>query len=217
VRARVPVIETHVPNTPPIDAQALAAAGDVSRETLDRLEAYADLLRQWQRRINLVSRNTVGDIWTRHMLDSLQLARWIDPGAEVLDMGSGAGFPGLVLAIAADCAVVLAESDSRKCAFLREARRITDAPAEIHEGRVEALADRAFDVVTARALAPLPELLGYATPRLRPGGTCLFLKGARLEAELTDARAIWNMDVERHDSLADPRGAVLRIRNLRRV
>lgn len=217
MRAWVPVIETHVPDARPLDAHAFAEAVDVSRETLARLEAYAALLRQWQARINLVSRRSLDDVWRRHFLDSIQIAHWIEPGAEILDMGSGAGFPGLVVAIATGCKVVLAESDSRKCAFLREARRITDAPAEIREGRVGAVCDRTFDVVTARALAPLPELLEYAAPLLRPGGRCVFLKGARVEAELTDARAIWNMKLERHDSVADPRGVVLTIGDLERV
>jgi 16S rRNA (guanine527-N7)-methyltransferase len=201
----------------PLDTEALVGHVDVSRETLDRLAAYEALLRSWQPRINLVSNASLDDAWHRHFLDSLQLVRWIEPGAEVLDMGSGAGFPGLVLAIAADCRVVLCESDARKCAFLREARRVIDAPAEIHEGRVEGLSDREFDVVTARALAPLPRLLDLASGRLRSTGFCLFLKGAQVEDELTDAHADWKMEVERHDSLADPRGVVLRIRNLRRV
>ena len=121
--------------TATMSVEEFGRTADVSRETLARFEAYEDLLQHWQKRINLVSRNTLADIWRRHFLDSLQLGpRVIASGASgpALDMGSGAGFPGLVLAIAGDTPFVLAESDSRKCAFLREARRVTDAPAEIY-------------------------------------------------------------------------------------
>ena len=203
--------------------EAFVRALDVSRETLDedtvaKLVIYADALRHWQPRINLVSNKSLADMWRRHFLDSAQLARWIEPHARVLDMGSGAGFPGLVASIVTGATVVLAESDARKCAFLREVRRLTDAPAEIFEGRLEDMdEDCAFDVTTARALAPLAGLLTHAAPRLKTGGFCLFLKGARHEAELTDANEIWNMNLERHPSLSDPEGTVLQIRNLSRV
>ena len=205
------------------DAFADILARDVSRETLApdtirRLEIYADTLRAWQPRINLVSTATLDDLWRRHMLDSAQLARWVEPDKRVLDLGSGAGFPGLVLSIVTGGTVVLAESDARKCAFLREVRRLTDAPAEIVEGRIEALAqDAAFDVVTARALAPLPVLLDHASAHLKSDGFCLFLKGARVSAELTNANEFWNMNMNRHPSLSDPEGAVLQIGSLSRV
>ena len=197
-------------------AEEFQRAGNVSRETFARLEIYAAVLRQWQDRINPVSRKTLDDVWRRHFLDSLQLTKWVAPGQRILDMGSGAGFPGLVVSIATGLPVVLAESDARKCAFLREVRRLTDAAADIAEGRVEGL-DGRFDLTMARALAPLDRLLELAAPRLSPEGACLFLKGGRVVDELTDAAAIWNMNVEQHPSVSDPRGAVLRIRNLDRV
>ncbi len=212
-----------VPFGAAMSAEVFASALDVSRETLgrdavERLSIYADALRTWQARINLVSNNSLADLWRRHFLDSAQLARWVRADARVLDMGSGAGFPGLVVSIVTGAAVVLAESDARKCAFLREVCRLTSSPAEIFEGRLEDLGgELTFDLVTARALAPLPKLLEYAEPRLKADGSCLFLKGARHEAELTDANEFWKMDLERHQSLSDCQGAVLQIRNLSRV
>jgi len=200
---------------------------NVSRETfgtqtMKRLDVYAETLCAWQPRINLVSNNSLDDLWRRHFLDSIQLARWVAPDTRVLDMGSGAGFPGLALSIVTDTAVVLAESDARKCAFLREVRRLTDANAVIAEGRIEDLrADETagvpFDIVVARALAPLSDLLGHAAGLMKSDGFCLFLKGARVDRELTDASDVWNMQVEQHQSLSEPDGAVLQIRNLSRV
>lgn len=189
----------------------------VSRETLARLEIYAETLQAWQPRINLVSNKSLDDLWRRHFLDSIQLVEWIAPDMRVLDMGSGAGFPGLVISIVTGAPVVLAESDSRKCAFLREVRRLTDANAEIAEGRIEDLDAGSFDVVVARALAPLSGLLGHAAGLMKSDGFCLFLKGARVDDELTDASESWNMQVEQHQSLSEPDGTVLRIRNLSRV
>jgi 16S rRNA (guanine527-N7)-methyltransferase len=185
-------------------------------ETLERFDVYAQTLRAWQPRINLVSNRSLDDLWRRHFLDSVQLGQWITPGKRVLDMGSGAGFPGLVISIITGAPVVLAESDSRKCAFLREVRRLTEANAEIAEGRIENLEAGRFDVVVARALAPLADLLDHAAGLMKPDGLCLFLKGARVDDELTDAAENWNMQVEQHPSLSDPDGVVLRIRNLSR-
>lgn len=200
---------------------------DVSRETfdlgtMDRLDVYADTLRTWQPRINLISNKSLDDLWRRHFLDSVQLAKWVSPDLRVIDLGSGAGFPGLVLSIVTGAPVVLAESDTRKCAFLREIRRLTGAPAEIAEGRIEdldtgAMTDGPFDIVVARALAPLTDLLGLAAGLMKPNGFCLFLKGAQVDRELTDASEFWNIQVEQHQSLSDPDGAVLKIGNLTRV
>jgi len=195
---------------------------DVSRETfdletMDRLDIYGSTLRVWQPRINLVSNKSLDDVWRRHFLDSIQLAKWIEPDMRVLDMGSGAGFPGLVLSVVTGAPVVLAESDSRKCAFLREIRRLTEANAEIAEGRIEDLGAGPFDVVVARALAPLSDLLDHATEFVKPDGFCLFLKGARVDDELTNAHENWNMQVEQHQSLSEPDGTVLRIRKLSSV
>ena len=201
-----------------MSAEEFGRTTDVSRETLVRFEAYHELLQRWQTRINLVSRDSLPDAWRRHFLDSVQVAPWIDADTPALDMGSGAGFPGLVVSILRGAPVVLAESDGRKCAFLREARRVTGASAEVREGRVEDLEPGAgFGVVMARALAPVSRLLELAVPILQPGGVCVFLKGARVEEELDDATRRWRMDVERFPSAADPRGVVLEIRNIERV
>lgn len=204
-------------NTVPMTVDEFGHTVDVSRETLDRLQSYEELLRRWQERINLVSRDSLADVWRRHFLDSLQLMKWVDPARRTLDMGTGAGFPGMALSIACNAPVVLAESDSRKCAFLREVRRVTDAPAEIAEGRVEDLVETGFSLILARALAPVARLLEYAAPLLAPDGICVFLKGARVEEELQEARASWHMNMTEYPSAADPRGVVLEIRKPERV
>ncbi|HIJ61611.1 MAG TPA: 16S rRNA (guanine(527)-N(7))-methyltransferase RsmG [Rhodospirillaceae bacterium] len=189
----------------------------VSRETVERLQVYADLLIKWQARINLVGPATIPDLWRRHMLDSAQLAPLL-PGGPVLDLGSGAGFPGLVLAIMTGLPVHLVESDGRKCAFLREAIRLTGASASVHNRRIEALAPLvpAPLVVTARALAPLDRLLEMAAPFLGGATECLFLKGRGGEEELTQAAKGWTMTVERRASQADPSGLIIHLRGVHR-
>jgi 16S rRNA (guanine527-N7)-methyltransferase len=203
---------------PPLTPEAFQAATHVSRETLDRLETYAGLLRRWQPAVNLVAASTLPDLWRRHMLDSAQLLRHL-PGTPCpfADLGSGAGFPGLVLALMGAGEVELVEADARKCAFLREAIRLTGAAARVREGRLEAGAAPKFAVVTARALAPLVKLLGYAQGYLAPGGIALFLKGKRLEEELTEVPKAWKMTLERFPSLTDPGGWVLRVRGITHV
>lgn len=189
---------------------------DVSRETLAAFEAYAELLVKWNRRINLVGRDTLDDLWRRHFLDSAQLLPLLPaPPAgrprRIADLGSGAGFPGLVLAILGAGEVHLIESDQKKCAFLREAARASGAAVEIHAARVEESEGLQAEVVTARALAPLDKLLGYARPMLRPGGRCLFLKGRGAEQELTASGLAATMRVERIPSRSDAAGVILSI------
>ena len=194
-----------------------AAAADVSRETLQRLDAYAGLLRQWQSAVNLVGGDTLDDLWRRHMLDSAQLATHLPTQGVITDFGSGAGFPGLVLAILLDRPVHLVESVGKKAAFLREAARLTDAPATIHQGRIEDQPPWPSEIITARALAPLDLLLDYAAPYHQQAGEhacCFFLKGARAEEELTDALKNWTMRVERFPSVSDPKGVILCIRDI---
>jgi 16S rRNA (guanine527-N7)-methyltransferase len=194
----------------PLDAVEFAAATGVSRETMARLEAYAALLLTWSARINLVGRATLGDLWRRHFLDSAQLLPLIPAGSESLvDLGSGAGFPGLVLAILGVSGVELVEADSRKAAFLREAARITGASVVIRGCRIEAVAPHAADVLTARGCAPLSRLLSLGERFIGSRTTCLFLKGARAEEELTEAGKAWTMTAARHPSRADPGGSVL--------
>lgn len=201
----------------PLTAEAAGRVLGVSRETLSRLESYAELLRKWQDRINLVSGATLPDLWRRHMLDSGQLFRHLPAGTAVLvDLGSGAGFPGLVLAAMGVPAVHLIESDARKCAFLREAARVMGlSSVTIHNRRIEQVAPFAADVVTSRALAPLSQLLNYAFPFLQ-NGEALFLKGRGGEDELTAAAKEWNMAIERLTSLSDPEGLILRLSEVTR-
>jgi 16S rRNA (guanine527-N7)-methyltransferase len=192
-----------------------AALTGVSRETLERLEAYAELLKRWSGRINLVSRNTLGDLWRRHFLDSAQLVPLLPEKARSLvDLGSGAGFPGLVLAILGVPGVELIESDARKGVFLREAARIANAPVKIVDSRIEAAKPHPIDVVTARACAPLDRLLPLAQRFTGPKTVCLFLKGEHAEEELTAARRGWRMIAARHPSRADPRGVILKLEQI---
>lgn len=188
----------------------------VSRETLDRLRTYAELLEKWQARINLVGPATLPDLWRRHMLDSAQLFPLLPPDTpRLIDLGSGAGFPGLVLAILGVPEVHLVESDLRKGAFLREVARQTGARVTVHPARIETLTDLKAPVVTARALAALPKLLDLAVPLLESNGQCLFLKGQNIEEELTSARKIWIFDEDRSPSRTDASGIVLRVREVR--
>lgn len=190
----------------------------VSRETLDRLTAYVGLLERWNQRINLVGRNTMGDIWRRHILDSAQLHALLPPRTRVLvDLGSGAGLPGMILAIMGVADVHLVESDQRKAAFLREASRLTTTPVTIHADRIEKIASFKTDVITARALASLDELIDISERFVSDRTLCLFLKGAAIEAELAAAAAHWSFAVERYRSLADPAGCVVKLEHLQRV
>ena len=197
------------------EAQELFSASD---DRMARLDAYLELLSQWQKRINLVGPSTLADPWRRHILDAAQLCEHIPRTARNLaDLGSGAGVPGLVLAILGVPNVTLVEADKRKAVFLREAARVTGCTAvEIICERIEKLSISA-DVITARALAPLPKLLGLAVPRLAAGGRCLFLKGRDVERELTAAREIWTMRVDLVPSRTATEGRILVIEEVRPV
>ena len=183
----------------------------VSRETLERLETYAQLLQRWNRHINLIGRATISDLWHRHILDSAQLAPLIPPEAKNLaDIGAGAGLPGLILSILnSPATIALIEQDQRKCAFLREAIRITESSAILHESRVEDIKLPAQDVVLARACAPLDRLLEMAEKLISIHTMCIFSKGLRVEQELTEARMRWNMRVRQVPSRTDPAGRIL--------
>ena len=202
----------------PLSPADFAAAANVSRETMVRLEGYDALLGKWQKAINLVARDSLGDLWRRHMLDSAVLWPLIPKNSKVLvDLGSGAGFPGLVLAILGMPQVHLIESDGRKCAFLTEvARLFSPNPVKIHHGRIESVESVAADVVTARALADLDTLLTYSGRFLRPDGVCLFPKGKTAEDDLTLASQRWTMRVERFANPAESSGIILRIKGLHR-
>jgi 16S rRNA (guanine527-N7)-methyltransferase len=195
-----------------------AVLAGVSRETRERLNSYANLLRKWQRSINLVGPRTIDGLWTRHFTDSAQLLPLIPPASRVLvDFGSGAGFPGLVLAILGVPDVHLIESDQRKATFLREVARATGTPVTVHAKRIEQVAPFPADVISARALAPLGDLLGFADPFLHPDSLCLFPKGQMVEDELTAASRTWNINVDRIQSVTDPSATILRISQVSRA
>lgn len=202
--------------TPGYGPAELARDLAVSRETLARLEIHATLLRQWQPKINLVGPATLARLWHRHFLDSGQLVRFLpDPATKsvVLDMGAGAGFPGLVLAAMGAGHVHLVEADGRKATFLRTAAREMGLGARVtvHNQRLEALPAFSVDVITARALAALPQLLAWGLKFARLDSLWIFPKGRQVEDELTAARACWKMKFSRQASLADPAGCVLLI------
>lgn len=184
----------------------------VPRETLDRLQAYVALLTAWNRRINLVGANTIGDVWRRHILDSAQLMPLLPDGARVVvDVGSGAGLPGLVLATLGVPDVHLVESDQRKAAFLREAQRVTGTPVTIHSERAERMAPIAADAIVARAVAPVDNLLLMVDKFRKPHTICLFLKGKGVEEELTHLPSALKMKAQILPSRSDPTGRILRL------
>jgi len=201
-------------------ARALALT-PVSRETLARLDAFVALLLTWQARTNLVAPSTLPYLWTRHVADSLQLLPLASQARTWIDIGSGGGFPGLAVAIAAPpgTAVHLVESNAKKAAFLREAARATGAPAQVHPVRMERFVQEfrgAADVVTARAVAPLADLLAYAEPFLKRGAQALFLKGQDVEAELTKAAKCWTIEATLIPSRTDPAGRIAVVRKAER-
>ena len=203
----------------PLTPDAFAEACDVSRETLARLQTYVDLLRRWQKAINLVSPNSLADVWRRHVWDSAQLLPHLDdPSAPLLDIGSGAGFPGLILAILGVETVTLVDSDARKGSFLREVARQTDTPVTVLTGRVETMADRIAPpaVITARAVASLPLLLETIKLYMRPNTVCFFHKGRQAEAEIAAAREGWRFQVTRIPSHTDASGVILRVEDIAR-
>ncbi|WP_142849190.1 16S rRNA (guanine(527)-N(7))-methyltransferase RsmG [Telmatospirillum sp. J64-1] len=190
----------------------------VSRETLDKLRLYAETLEKWQPKINLVGPATLPDLWRRHILDSAQLYQLLPEGTETLaDLGSGAGFPGLVLAVMGVPDVHLLESDARKCAFLREVARLTDTKVTIHNKRIEQVQGLQADCITARALAPVADLLKLAQSLFKDDTECLFLKGRNSEEELTQAAKDWKMTVQRIPSVTDPSGLILRLKEVSRA
>jgi len=187
----------------------------VSHETESRLDLFVNLFLRWQRAVQLVAKSTLPKIWTRHIADSLQLAE-LAPGARVwADLGTGGGFPGLIVAIAIaerpGALVHLIESDTRKAAFLREAARVTRAPVKVHAERIESAAERIgpVDIVTARALAPMAKQLQLAAPLLSAGARGIFLKGQDVDRELTEAAKSWKIEWTVRPSLSDPGGRIV--------
>ncbi|WP_306224399.1 16S rRNA (guanine(527)-N(7))-methyltransferase RsmG [Bosea beijingensis] len=205
------------------DRQRALSLTPVSRETEERLALLVTELGRWQAAKNLVSSATLADVWTRHIADSLQIFRLAEGRERWLDLGSGGGFPGLVIGIClaeqGKGQIDLVESNARKCAFLRHAARITGAPVKVHAARIEdVIGDFSgkVDVVTARALAPLPQLLVWCEELLRTGTLGLFPKGQHLDAELTDSARYWKIQATTVSSVTDDAARILMVRSAER-
>jgi 16S rRNA (guanine527-N7)-methyltransferase len=180
------------------------------------LIAFAELLRKWNATINLISAADLPLLWPRHIEDSLQLGTIAGPlPPRAIDLGSGAGFPGLILSIAYGVAVELIEQDQRKAAFLREAVMVTGARAHVHAMKIERVKLAPAPLVVSRALAPLPMLLRLAHPLLESDGICLFSKSLAADSEITQAERHWSMRIERFPSRTDANGVILRVSDLR--
>ena len=187
----------------------------VSRETLEQLKAYCSLVQTWSKSISLVSSRDQPVIWSRHVLDSLRLLPLIPKSVSTgIDLGSGAGFPGLVLSLASGIPFELIEADHRKAAFLTEAQRVTGAKVHIHCVRIEDLNLKPAPLVTARALAPLKLLLAYSHRFLLPNGLALFPKGTRADEEIKEAKQQWHMQVQRFDDAQRPGSTILAVTGL---
>jgi len=200
---------------PSVSPEEFAAVADVSRETIARLKAYVGLLEDWNARHNLVSAASLTDVWHRHIWDSAQLLRYVPPAAKTLvDLGSGAGFPGLVLAemLRGKVQVTLFEATAKKCRFLEAVRDRLGLETVVRNARVEETPPQRFDVITARACAPLDKLLSYAQHFAGRGSVCLFPKGQNVGSELTQARKSWKIKALHHQSLTDPSAIVLEVR-----
>jgi 16S rRNA (guanine527-N7)-methyltransferase len=205
------------------DRNAALGLTPVSRETAERLDSYVALLREWQAKTNLVAPSTLPQLWTRHVADSLQLLA-LKPDAKIwVDLGSGGGFPGVVLACAlaetAGAQVHLVERIAKKAAFLREAIRITAAPGVVHLSEIGDIVEKwrgRVDCVTARALAPLHQLIGFVEPLVNKGATALLLKGQDVDAELTESTKYWNIRHKLHPSRTGGQGWIVEIDQIER-
>jgi 16S rRNA (guanine527-N7)-methyltransferase len=209
--------------TTPDGPSTLAGIVDVSRETLDRLTAFVDLLKKWQSSTNLVAPSTLASIWRRHIADSAQLVSLFPDQLKWVDLGSGGGLPAIVVAILLTgregAEVHLIESDQRKCAFLRQAIRASQAPAEVHNGRIEAVLagwSGPVGMVSSRALAPLSRLYALSAPLLNAGAIGAFHKGLDFEEEISEASKSWDADLVIHKSKTESAGVILEVRHLAR-
>lgn len=192
---------------------AIAERLNVSRETLDKISSYVALVEKWQPRINLIANSTLPDIWSRHVLDSAQLVAHLPPKtARILDVGSGGGFPGIILAIMGDSEVHLVESDQRKSIFLTTVIRELGLNAVVHNKRIEQMENIGADVITARALASVEKLLDLLKIQLQTTPLCLFLKGARVDEELTILESYSSIEAQYFPSLTSADGVVLALK-----
>lgn len=202
---------------------SLSRIHPVSRETFDRLELFVDRLFEWQKKTNLVASSTLHETWSRHIADSLQLIALKPNAKSWVDIGSGGGFPGLVItAFMADVPsseVHMIESIQKKCSFLRQVNRQMVGPAKVYCARIEEISSaiKTPEVVTARALTALPKLLELSSPWLLEGATGLFHKGREFESELEDCDGLWSFDLINHESIISPDSVILEISNLKRT
>jgi 16S rRNA (guanine527-N7)-methyltransferase len=208
---------------PASDKAAALALTPVSRETEARLDRYVELLLEWQAKTNLVASSTLPTLWTRHISDSLQLLSIVPTAKRWADLGSGGGFPGVVLACALaetpGAIVHMVERNAKKAAFLREALRLTNSPGKIHLADIGDSVDRMtgpVDCVTARAVAPLHQLIGFVEPLVKQGAKALFLKGQDVEAELTEATKYWNIKPRLHSSRTGGHGWIVELDHIER-
>ena len=206
-----------------VSRSSFANIFDVSRETMGRFDEYEALLKKWNAKINLVSRNSLDEIWERHFSDSAQIYQHVDSNCtKWLDFGSGAGFPGLVAATIArekhpDIRFTLVESDHRKAAFLMTVVNALGLSASIITDRIEDISGQNADIITARAVASLDQLLAWAAPHAQKSSVLLFPKGNSYESELTAARKHWHIEVETMPSITDSSSVILRIKDFKRV
>lgn len=203
------------------DRDAALRLAPVSRETLARLDRFVELLLQWQQTTNLVAQSTVDEVWTRHVADSLQILRLAPDARRWLDLGSGGGFPGIVIG----CAIAdvpgahldLVERNSKKAAFLREALRVAAVPGQVHASDIGDYVDKCrdrYDCISARALAPLNVLCDFIAPLMGEGTTALLMKGQDIEAELTQASKYWKITAEKSPSITHDGGTILKVQSL---
>jgi len=201
------------------DAKSFLKETGVSRETLAKINIYAGLLEKWQKKINLVSAGTLPDIWSRHFYDSFQLGALLDqtPGKnlQILDIGSGAGFPGLLLSIVGAGRFHMVESNSKKCAFMNQVIRETDCDAVVHCKRIEDLKHFPVDYIISRACAPLDKLLGLGRHFMGSGTVCLFLKGKNADDEIEAARLKWDFILEKFTSVSEQSGIIVKVSNIK--
>lgn len=195
---------------------------DVSRETIERLEIFDDLIRKWNPKINLVSRKSLDDLWTRHIIDSIQVFRSVEAPASWVDIGSGGGFPGVIVGILAETEapemkITLIESDQRKSVFLRTAARLCGLKFSVLSERIEAVQPQQAGVLSARALADLTDLLNFADLHLANSGTAVFPKGESWKKEVEKAKQQWRFDYEPITSLTEPNAVILKIKGVVRV
>ncbi len=198
---------------------AVLAELNVSRETVQRLDDLVAMLAKWNSTVNLVSKTSIDDAWSRHILDSAQIFRFGQGASHWVDMGSGGGFPGLVVSILATdkprkMRLTLIESDLRKAAFLTQACHALKLDTQVLSSRIEDIPPIGADIVSARALAPLPQLCGLVKRHLAHNGTALLLKGKSYQTEVSEARQTWNFSLESHVSITDPTAVVLVLKEI---